>query len=159
MTIEYQVVPPTSVNVDELLEFYERQNHQTTESTEKLAEMLRRSASFVTARDGSRLIGVARGITDGVRGYLTDCKLDPDYQGPAALSRKDGRIEHDALGIGKAMGTRVLESFREMGVEQVHAIAHGTEEDFCAELGFKRARGAVPMTLDLKTMALCQSAS
>jgi hypothetical protein len=158
MAIEYQVVPTANVNVDELLEFYEQQNHQTTESTQKLSEMLRRSAAFVTARDDGRLIGIARGITDGVRGYLTDCKLDPAYQGPAALTRKDGRIEHDEHGIGRTMGMRVLEKFREMGVEQVHAIAHGTEEDFCAELGFKRARGAVPMQLDLKAMALCQSA-
>jgi hypothetical protein len=31
-------------------------------------------------------------------------------------------------------------------------LAHGTEEDFCAELGFKRVRTAVAMQLDLKSM-------
>src|SRR5438105_2351844 len=82
VAIEYQVATPTEVDVDELLAFYERQNHDTTESADKLRGMLERSACFVTARDDGRLIGIARGIADGVRGYLTECKLDPQYQGP-----------------------------------------------------------------------------
>jgi predicted N-acetyltransferase YhbS len=159
MAIDYQVVSPRDVKVDELLEFYERQSHETTESAEKLQEMIQRSCCFVWARDDGRLIGIARGVADGVRGYLAECKLDPTYQGPAALTRTDGRIEHDEHGIGKEMGRRVLEFFREMGVERVEVLAHGTEEDFCTELGFKKARGVVPMQLDLKSMALCSAGS
>src|SRR5690606_210419 len=101
---------------DELLEFYRRQSHETTRSAEKLQEMLRLACCFVTARDDGRLIGVARGITDGIRGWLAECKLDPAYQGPAALTRTDGRIEHDELGIGREMAMRVLECLREAGV-------------------------------------------
>ncbi|MEP0845015.1 MAG: hypothetical protein HRF43_20120, partial [Phycisphaerae bacterium] len=48
------------------------------------------------------------------------------------------------------MAGRILEHLREQGVECVQVIAHGTEEDFCADLGFKRTRGAVAMQMDLK---------
>lgn len=157
MAVEYQLVSPGEVDAAELLAFYERQGHETTRSADKLRQMLQLSCCVVLARDDGRLIGVARGVTDSVRGYLTECKLDPDYQGPAALTRTDGRIEHDEHGIGREMATRVLDSFREMGVERVDTLAHGTEEDFCAELGFKRTRGAVPMQLDLKAMVSCSA--
>jgi len=155
MGIEYQVVSPGELDLSELLGFYERQNHQTTQSLEKLAGMLERSACVVTARDEGQLVGIARAITDGVRGYLTECKLDPAYQGPGAVTRRDGRIEHDALGIGRQMAERVLECLREAGVETVHVTAHGTEEDFCFDLGFRKCRGTVAMQLELGVAAAC----
>ena len=65
--------------------------------------------------------------------------------------------EPEPLTTGSELGRRVLDCFREMGVEKVEVLAHGTEEDFCAELGFKRARGVVAMQLDLKAMAMCQA--
>ena len=154
MAIEYQFVSPDQVSVDELLDFYRRQGHQTTQSAEKLRNMLRLACCFVTARDDGRLIGVARGITDGVRGWLAECKLDPAYQGPAAVTRTDGRIEHDELGIAREMAMRVLECLRDLGVERIDALAHGTEEDFCSDLGFRRARGVVAMQLDPKVLVM-----
>jgi hypothetical protein len=157
--IEYQVVSPGDVDVKELLDFYQQQCHYTPGSIEKLENMVARSCCFVTARDEGRLIGIARGVSDGLRGYLTECKLDPAYQGPAAVTRTDGRIEHDARGIARELAMRVLEALRELGVERIDVTAHGTEEDFCAELGFRKARGAVVMHMDPKTLAMCQQVS
>jgi predicted N-acetyltransferase YhbS len=154
--IDYQVVSPRDIDIKELFDFYQQQCHSMPGSMEKLQDMVARSCCFVTARDDGRLIGIARGVTDGLRGYLTECKLDPAYQGPAALTRTDGRIEHDAQGIGRELAMRVLESLRDMGVERIDVTAHGTEEDFCAELGFRKARGAVAMHMDPKMLALCQ---
>jgi hypothetical protein len=136
------------LDVDELIDFYHRQQHDTTHQPDKLREMVARSYCFVTAREDGRLIGLARGVTDGLRGWLTECKLDPAYQGPAAVTRKDGRIEHDQLGIAREMALQVLKSLRDLGVERIDVIAHGTEEDFCADLGFTKTRGAVAMQLD-----------
>lgn len=159
MAIEYQRVSPEEVDVDELLEFYHRQQHPTTASAEQLRGMLARSYAVVIAREDGRLIGLARGVTDGVRGYLTECKLDPGYQGPAAVTRTDGRIEHDDRGIARELAVRVLESLRDLGVERIDVTAYGTEEDFCRELGFKPLRGAVSMQLDPRTlMAVCGTA-
>ena len=76
----------------ELLDFYVRQNHETTQSREKLKRMMDNTLCFVTARRNGELIGLARGVTDGLWGRLAECKLDPAYQGPACVTRKDGRI-------------------------------------------------------------------
>ena len=149
------------VNPTELFGFYQAQRHRgAPQSAEKLLEMVGNSACFVTARDGQgRLIGIARGLADGVRGYLTECKLDPQYQGPAAVTKMDGRIEHDERGIAREMASRVLGKLREMGCQRIDVIAHGTEVDFCADLGFRRNSGAVAMTIDAVPQTVLAGAS
>ena len=135
------------VSPDELVEFYQRLQHDIVANPEQIRKMTRNSAAFVTARHDGRLIGIARGVCDGLRGYLTECKLDPAYQGPAAVTRTDGRIEHDTNGIATEMARRVLDAMCRDGVQRVDLVAYGTEVDFCEELGFRRARGLVGMTM------------
>ncbi len=132
---------------DELLAFYERQNHSTTRKREKIQRMLDNTFCLVTARRSGELIGFARGVTDGLWGRLAECKLDPAFQGPACITRKDGRIEHDASGIAREMAARVIDALRRFDVERIDALAYGTEVDFCEELGFRRIRGVVPLGL------------
>lgn len=132
---------------DELLAFYERQGHPTTHAREKLVRMMENTFCFVVARHNGELIGLARGVTDGLWGRLAECKLDPSCQGPACITRIDGRVEHDSAGIARAMATLVIEALREFGVERIDVLAYGTEEDFCAELGFQKLGGVVPMEL------------
>lgn len=147
--IEFEVVK--QIDVSDLKSFYDAQGSMIPHSIDKLTTMVDKSVCFVTARDRSsrRLIGIARGLADGVRGYLTECKLDPSCQGPAAVTHVDGRIEHDQFNIAKEMADRVIESLAKMGCERIDASAYGTEVDFCEELGFKRAPGLVPMSLNL----------
>ncbi|MFQ5423966.1 MAG: hypothetical protein ACE5F9_08290 [Phycisphaerae bacterium] len=148
--IQYQTVE--AVDVQELKSFYDAQGSRAPGSIEKLTTMVDNSVCFVTARDeNDRLIGIARGVADGVRGYLTECKLDPTRQGPAAVTHIDGRIEHDQFGIAQTMAKRVIGALSDMGCERIDVAAYGTEVDFCEELGFKRAPGLVPMTLEVKT--------
>jgi hypothetical protein len=45
------------------------------------------------------------------------------------------------------MACCVIEALRQYGVERIDALAYGTEEDFCQELGFKKLRGLVAMEL------------
>lgn len=131
----------------ELLAFYERQHHPTTHDREKLQRMLDNTLCFVAARRGGELIGLARGVTDGLWGRLAECKLDPAFQGPACVTKTDGRIEHDAEGIARGMAVMVIEALRDYGVERIDALAYGTEVDFCEELGFKRIHGVVALEL------------
>ncbi len=144
--IEYQLTD--HVDPQELLDFYARQHHSTRADRQTLERMLHSSHCFVTARAAGKLIGVGRGVTDGVIGYLTECKLDPDYQGPAAITRQDGRIEHDENGIAREIALRILKSLVDYGVERIDATAYGTEVDFCEELGFRRAPGLVAMQMN-----------
>jgi predicted N-acetyltransferase YhbS len=150
------MVPPDPA---ELLAFYDRQNHKITHSAEKLRRMMENTFCFVTARRDGELIGLARGITDGIWGCLVECKLDPAHQGPACVTRTDGRIEHDSEGIAREMARLVIEELRRLGVERIAVLAYGTEEDFCAELGFKRLRGVVPMEFDAVAPATAMAAS
>lgn len=135
-------------DVGELLAFYDKQKHATTHSREKLQRMLDNTFCMVTARMNGELIGLARGVTDGLWGRLAECKLDPAYQGPACVTKTDGRVEHDSAGIAREMAVRAIEALREFGVEQIDVAAHGTEVDFCRELGFKQVPGVVPMRMN-----------
>jgi len=131
----------------ELTQFYQRLQHDIAAQPAQLAQMMARSAAFVTARADGKLIGIARGVCDGLRGYLTECKLDPAYQGPGAVTRTDGRIEHDQHGIAAEMARRVLDAVIAAGVRRIDVLAWGTEVDFCEELGFKRQGGLVGLTM------------
>ncbi len=136
----------SDTDAKELAELYERLGHDIGAEPPELATMVDRSAAFVTARQEGRLVGIARGVCDGVRGYLTECKLLPELQGPAAVTRRDGRIEHDKHGIAAEMARRVLERMSEKGVRRIDVLAWGTEVDFLEELGFKRQGGLVCLT-------------
>lgn len=135
------------VRPHELHEFYERLNHDIDAETQQIETMLHNSVAFVTARVKGRLIGISRGVCDGVRGYFTECKLDPAFQGPACITRRDGRIEDDSHGIAGEMARRVLEKLFASGARRVDALAWGTEVDFCAEVGFRKQGGIVGMTM------------
>ncbi len=135
----------TKPDPEEVLAFYERQHHPTTRDLDKLRRMLDNTFCFVAARKDGELIGLARGVTDGLWGRLAECKLDPSYQGPACITRMDGRVEHDSSGIAKEMAGRVIEALRVSGVERIDALAYGTEVDFCEEMGFKQLRGVVAL--------------
>lgn len=149
-TIHYEVVD--KLDIAELKEFYDAQGCLAPQSVNKLSTMIDNSVCFVVARDSTgRLVGIARGVADGLRGYLTECKLDPAMQGPGAVTHIDGRIEHDQHGIARQMAELVLDALAAMGCERVDAAAYGTEVDFCEELGFKRAAGLVPMSLDIRS--------
>ena len=134
-------------NPRELALFYQRLRHDIAARPEQIEKMMFASAAFVTARRDGELIGIARGLCDGLRGYLTECKLDPTYQGPAAVTGTDGRIEHDQHGIAAEMARRVLSAMVAAGVRRIDVLAWGTEVDFCEELGFKRQGGLVGLTM------------
>lgn len=131
----------------ELTEFYARLGHDIAAQPAQIQRMLSSSAAFATAREDGRLIGIARGLCDGLRGFLAECKLDPAYQGEAAVTRRDGRIEHDKHGIAAELARRVLAAMAADGVQRIDVLAWGTEVDFCEELGFKRSGGLVGLTM------------
>jgi hypothetical protein len=142
----------------ELTAFYARLQHDIAARPEQIRKMMANSAAFVTARMDGMLIGIARGVCDGLRGYLTECKLDPAFQGPAAITRTDGRIEHDTHGIAREMARRVLDTMYADGVQRVDTVAYGTEVDFCEELGFRRAGGLVGVTMRAEDWAALRPA-
>lgn len=153
--VTYDAVGEVAAN--ELFAFYRSLGHESVSSAADAQRVLDNSAAFIAARCDGRLVGIARGLCDGVRGYLTECKLDPAFQGPAAITRRDGRVEHDHHGIAAEMARRVLTAMSQRGVHRVDVLAWGTEVDFCEELGFKRQGGLVGLTLDVASAASLQA--
>lgn len=143
------IVLATSDKIDaaELVRFYERLQHPIVGDSTRIDRMVEQTFCFVTARQDGELVGIARGVTDGLNGYLAECKLDPSLQGPACVTKTDGRIEHDSAGVAREMATRVVEELRSDGADRIQVLAYGTEVDFCEELGFRRESGMVVLQL------------
>ncbi len=135
------------IDAAELVRFYERIEHPIVGDPARVGRMVEQTFCFVTARLNGELVGIARGVTDGLNGYLAECKLDPSLQGPACVTKTDGRIEHDSTGVARKMATRVVEELRSDGADRIQVLAYGTEVDFCEELGFRRATGMVVLQL------------
>lgn len=135
----------TSPSPEELIEFHRRQQHSAPLSREQMVRIIECTFCFITARQNGSLIGFARGVTDGLIGRIAECKLDPSFQGPACVTKTDGRIEHDSDGVATEMATRVIDALRAYGVLHIEVLAHSTETDFCAELGFRKMPGMVAM--------------
>lgn len=144
---EIEFATSGAIDAAELADFYERQGHSITRDRAKLERMAENTFCFVTARRNGSLVGLARGVTDGVSGRLIECKLDPALQGPGCVTRKDGRIEHDSAGIASEMARRVIDALKKGGIERIDVTAYGTEVDFCEELGFRRVPGVSAMEL------------
>ena len=116
MTSDIRFAVVDQIDINDLKGFYDAQGSVIPQSIDKLSKMVDNSVCFVTAREeDGRLIGIARGVADGVRGYLTECKLDPSRQGPGAVTHIDGRIEHDQYGIAMEMATRVIKALAAQG--------------------------------------------
>lgn len=137
----------TDTTPAEIIDLYGRVKHPVAVAAAQVQAMIAHSDAFVTAHVDGQLIGFARGVCDGARGFFTECKLDPVYQGPAAITRTDGRIEHDTYGIAAEMGRQVLSRMSALGVSRIDVVAWGTELDFLQELGFKKQGGLIGMTL------------
>lgn len=135
------------VDASELVDFYERLQHPIVGDPSRVERMVSQTFCFVTARLDGKLVGIARGVTDGLNGYLAECKLDPSLQGPACVTKTDGRIEHDSDGVAREMAIRVVNELKSDGADRIQVLAYGTEVDFCEELGFRRESGMVVLHL------------
>jgi GNAT superfamily N-acetyltransferase len=79
-----EVVDGPGLDVGEVAGLYRASGlaeRRPVEDTERFAVMLERANLVVTARDGDRLIGISRSLTDGAYAtYLCDLAVDRAYQ-------------------------------------------------------------------------------
>ncbi|MGC8550544.1 MAG: GNAT family N-acetyltransferase [Acidobacteriaceae bacterium] len=82
MKIEYALEP--GLGVEEfraVLVLSSLGERRPVDDVKRLERMLRHADVIVTARDGGRLVGVSRAVTDFSYGcYLSDLAVDADYQ-------------------------------------------------------------------------------
>ena len=100
MTIAYQLEPELSV--EEFCDVLVRSTlaeRRPMDRPEIVAGMLRQADLLVTAREGTRLVGVSRAITDfSYCTYLSDLAVDVDYQ-RQGIGKALIRHTHEAAGL------------------------------------------------------------
>lgn len=83
MTIAYALEPDLSAEAfQEVLRSSGLAQRRPADDLARLDKMLRQASIVVTARDGGRLVGISRAITDySFCCYLSDLAVDRAYQG------------------------------------------------------------------------------
>lgn len=101
MTITYQRQPDLST--DEFIDILVRSTlaeRRPVSERETMEKMLRHADVILTARDGPKLVGISRALTDySFCTYLADLAVDQAYQG-RGIGRELLRLTHEAAGRG-----------------------------------------------------------
>ncbi|KOR90224.1 GCN5 family acetyltransferase [Paenibacillus solani] len=126
MNLEYIINGACAVN--EVQEVFKRSGiRRPVGDTDRVQRMIDNADEIITARDGDKLIGFLRAITDySYCCYISDIAVDIDYQGS---------------GIGKEL-IRLLRS--KLGEEEVQYVLTSAPKalGFYEKLGFERNHNA-----------------
>ncbi|KOP67412.1 GCN5 family acetyltransferase [Bacillus sp. FJAT-18019] len=126
MNLEYVINDACTIN--EVQEIFMRSGiRRPVGDTDRLQRMIDHADEIITARDGDRLIGFLRAITDySYCCYISDIAVDIDYQD---------------LGIGKEL-IRLLRN--KLGEEEVQYVLTSAPKalGFYEKLGFERNHNA-----------------
>ncbi|MGG3279983.1 GNAT family N-acetyltransferase [Paenibacillus solani] len=126
MSLEYVINDACTVN--EVQEVFMRSGiRRPVGDTDRLQRMIDHADEIITAKDGDRLVGFLRAITDySYCCYVSDIAVDKDYQG---------------LGVGKEL-IRLLRS--KLGEEEVQYVLTSAPKalGFYEKLGFERNHNA-----------------
>lgn len=99
MAVTYALEPDLAS--EEFVDVLERSTlarRRPTDDAERVRRMVRNADIVICARDGARLVGVARAITDfSYCCYLSDLAVDSAYQG-GGIGAELMRRTHDAAG-------------------------------------------------------------
>jgi hypothetical protein len=86
---------------------------------------------------------------DGCSAEIMEFSLDLRYQGQDLRFNNGSLIEKDSFGIGKKMGTMLIQELLNMGATFITCyILGGYEEKFYQSLGFRHNKGHLPYYID-----------
>jgi len=105
-----------------------------TSNMERLEQALRNSSHLVTARDGDRLVGLARCVSDDISiAYIQDILVDPEYQ---------------HRGIGRVLLQDCLERYPHVRQKVLLTDDRPEQLRFYKALGFANTRELVDMPIN-----------
>ncbi|MEZ9200752.1 GNAT family N-acetyltransferase [Shewanella sp. 10N.286.54.B9] len=117
------------IEESEVIELYKANNWSSAEKPVELMAALQNSHSLVTARYGSKLVGLGNAISDGhLVVYYSHMLVHPEYH-------------------GKGIGRQMMEAFQSKygSFHQQMLTADGDAIEFYKALGFERAGKTEPM--------------
>jgi len=102
MALTYQRETYPSLGVDEFIDVLVRSTlaeRRPIDHPDAMRGMLENADLILTARDGGKLVGIARAVTDyHFCVYLSDLAVDAEYQG-RGVGRELIRLTHEAAGV------------------------------------------------------------
>ena len=143
------VVSPT-ITSDQLFAFYMENNIcEKGFGKDVAARVLDHSDLIVGAFEGDRLVGLVRGMFDGLSAQIADVCLALRYQGEGLKFANGSLIERDPTGLGKRLGKTAVKELLAMGAFFISATALAeVEEDFYRSLGFILNEGSLDYMID-----------
>jgi hypothetical protein len=143
------VVRPT-ITPDELFAFYVENNIcEKGFGKEVAARVLDHSDLIVGAFEGDRLVGLVRGMFDGLSAQIVEFDLALKYQGEGLKFANGSLIERDPAGLGKRLGKTAIKELLAMGAFFISATAFAeVEESFYRSLGFQLNQGHLEYIID-----------
>jgi predicted N-acetyltransferase YhbS len=102
MTLTYQTEP--TITATELADIFVRSGiRRPADDLPRLAKMIEKADLLITARNGEKLVGVARSLTDFCFAcYLSDLAVDHDYQ-KQGIGKELIRLTREAIGDGTVL--------------------------------------------------------
>jgi predicted N-acetyltransferase YhbS len=122
MAIDYKVNGEASA--EEVIALYVAAGLKRPTDPERMGRMLAGSNLIVTARDGGKLVGIARSITDGAWStYLADLAVDPNIQ-RSGIGKRLVELTKDAAGDESMVlllsVPTAMEYYPKIGMEQMN---------------------------------------
>ena len=151
--VTFLVNPP--IADEELYAFY-RENGICEEGypRDQATVVLRQSSVIVAAYREGTLVGIARAMFDGREAQLVEFCVARTVQGGPLRHANGSLIEHDASGVGRALGHVLLDELWRRGAQFVATyIVQGVEEAFYTTLGFEDNTGHRVYVIDRRPYA------
>ncbi len=127
------------ITAGQLFSFYQR-NHICEEGygKELASKPLYNSSLIVGAFEGSKLVGIARAMFDGLSSDIMEFCVELEYQGKNLEYENGSLIGKDEFGLGKRIGEALINELLKMGADFIScSIVKNYEEDFYESLGLE----------------------
>ena len=148
MNVEILVNPV--ITNDQLFSFYQR-NHICEEGYGKkiACKPLQYSSLIVGAFEGSKLVGIARAMFDGLSAVIMEFCVELEYQGKDIEYENGSLIGNDEYKLGKKIGEVLIAELQKMGADFIScSIVEKYEEKFYDSLGFTPNIGHLTYYID-----------
>lgn len=139
MSNEIEISIVKEADAGQILELYRHQGwwqkDENPQDLETVKGIVANSFCFAIAKQGERIIGMGRCISDGFSdAYIQDVVVHSDFRGQ---------------GIGTKIMKKLMEHLHTHKIQWIGLISEPGQEEFYVKLGFSQMKNYTPMLLDM----------